>query len=154
MPTTDAPSLNRKDLDAPAVRLAPVALSKRIVACLAGWLVPGLGHSLLGRYGRAALIGFSIYAMALLGLLLRGHLYSPFDLDELFSFRDILSKVCLIGQIGIGALQPILIAAGVGTSFEFKSATYEYGTYFLVVAGLLNYLAIFDVFDIAKGRKA
>ncbi len=153
MPTTDAPSLNRKD-PATASRLAPVAVSRRIVACLAGWLVPGLGHALLGRHGRAALIGFSIYAMTSLGLLMRGHLYSPFDLDELFSFRDMLSKVCLIGQIGIGALQPILIAVGVGTDFEFKAATYEYGTYFLVVAGLLNYLAIFDAFDIAKGRKA
>ncbi|MFQ3582298.1 MAG: DUF6677 family protein [Chloracidobacterium sp.] len=154
MPTTDAPSLDRKNASIAPATLAPVALSKQIVACLAAWLIPGLGHGLLGRYGRAVLIGVSIYTMAGLGLLMRGHLYSPIELDDLFSFRDILSKVCLIGQMGIGVLQPILRALGVGVSFDFRAATYEYGTYFLVVAGLLNYLTIFDVFDIAKGRKS
>lgn len=151
-PTTDASSLDRKAASVGAP--APVALSKQILVCLAAWAAPGLGHGLLGRYGRAVLIGGSLYAMTALGLLMRGHLYSPFDLDELFSFRDVLSKVCLVGQIGLGLLQPALRLFGIGAEFDFRAATYEYGTYFLVVAGLLNYLAVFDAFDIAKGRKA
>ncbi len=151
-PTSDAPPLDPKQ--PPVAALAPVSLPRQVVVCLAAWLVPGLGHSLLGRYGRAVLIGGSIYTMVVLGLLMRGHLYSPFDPDELLGLRDVLSKVCLIGQMGIGVLQPILRGLGFGTGFEFKAATYEYGTYFLVVAGLLNYLVMFDVFDIAKGRKA
>ncbi|MCS7078642.1 MAG: hypothetical protein NZ585_01140 [Chloracidobacterium sp.] len=153
-PTTDASSLGRKASSVGTVTPTPVAASKQILVCLAAWMVPGLGHGLLGRYGRAALIGLSIYTMTVLGLVMRGHLYSPFDLDELFSFRDVLSKICLVGQIGIGVLQPVLRLLGVGSSFEFRAATYEYGTYFLVVAGLLNYLVIFDAFDIAKGRKS
>ncbi len=153
-PTTDAPSLDRKPSSIGTARPTPVTVSKQIFVCLAAWAIPGLGHGLLGRYGRALLIGMSIYAMTALGLLMRGHLYSPFDLDELLSFRDVLSKVCLLGQIGIGLLQPLLRLLGIGAGFEFRAATYEYGTYFLVVAGLLNYLAVFDAFDIAKGRKA
>ncbi len=151
-PTSDAPPLDPKQ--PPVAALAPVSLPRQVVVCLAAWLVPGLGHGLLGRYGRAVLIGGSIYTMVGLGLLMRGHLYSPFDPDELLGLRDVLSKVCLIGQMGIGVLQPILRGLGFGAGFEFKAATYEYGTYFLVVAGLLNYLVMFDVFDIAKGRKA
>ncbi len=151
-PTSDAPPLDPKQ--PPVAALAPVSLPRQVGVCLAAWLVPGLGHGLLGRYGRAVLIGGSIYTMVVLGLLMRGHLYSPFDPDELLGLRDVLSKVCLIGQMGIGVLQPILRGLGFGVGFEFKAATYEYGTYFLVVAGLLNYLVMFDVFDIAKGRKA
>ena len=33
-------------------------------------------------------------------------------------------------------------------------ATYEYGTTFLLIAGLLNYLTMLDAFDIAAGRKS
>ncbi len=150
-PTSDAPPLDPKQ--PPVAALAPVSLPRQVVVCLAAWLVPGLGHGLLGRYGRAVLIGGSIYTMVMLGLLMRGHLYSPFDPDELLGLRDVLSKVCLIGQMGIGVLQPVLRGLGFGLGFEFKATTYEYGTYFLVVAGLLNYLVMFDVFDIAKGRK-
>ncbi|MGQ9896092.1 MAG: DUF6677 family protein [Acidobacteriota bacterium] len=151
-PTSDAPPLNSKQ--PPVATPAPVSVPRQVAVCLAAWLVPGLGHSLLGRYGRAGLISGSIYTMVALGLLMRGHLYSPFASDELRGLRDVLSMVCLIGQMGIGLLQPILRGLGFGIDFEFKAATYEYGTYFLVVAGLLNYLVMFDVFDLAKGRKA
>ena len=33
------------------------------------------------------------------------------------------------------------------------SESYDYGTTFLWVAGLLNFLIVLDAFDIAKGRK-
>jgi hypothetical protein len=33
------------------------------------------------------------------------------------------------------------------------SQSYDYGTTFLWVAGLLNFLIILDAFDIARGRK-
>jgi hypothetical protein len=39
---------------------------------------------------------------------------------------------------------------GVGT---MTATTYDYGTTYLRVAGLLNYLIILDAFDIAQGRK-
>ena len=32
--------------------------------------------------------------------------------------------------------------------------TYEYGTNFLLIAGLMNYLTMLDAFDVATGRKS
>jgi hypothetical protein len=34
-----------------------------------------------------------------------------------------------------------------------RSVTYEYGSTFLLAAGLMNILLILDVFDISTGRK-
>ncbi len=135
-------------------KLAPVAISKQAVACLAGWMIPGAGHAVLGRYGRALLIFTSISLMIVLGLAMHGHLYAPGELDTLFAFKDVLSKVYLVGQMGMGVVHPLLRVLKVGVEFQYKQPTYEYGTHFLVVAGLLNFLAVFDAFDIAKGRKA
>jgi len=49
---------------------------------------------------------------------------------------------------------PYLVAEklGLGTG-TMNAVTYDYGTTFLWVAGLLNYLIILDAFDIAQGRK-
>ena len=135
-------------------KLAPVAVSKQAVACLAGWLIPGAGHAVLGRYGRAVLIFSSITLMVILGIAMHGHLYAPGELDTLFAFKDVLSKVYLVGQMGMGVMHPVLRVLKVGVEFQYKQPTYEWGTHFLVVAGLLNFLAVFDAFDIAKGRKA
>jgi hypothetical protein len=46
---------------------------------------------------------------------------------------------------------------GVGFADDPQSAaraTYEYGNTFLLIAGLLNYLAMLDAFDISAGRKS
>ena len=40
-----------------------------------------------------------------------------------------------------------------GFAENAQRMTYEYGNTFLLVAGLLNYLATLDAFDIAAGRK-
>src|SRR5258708_38403337 len=42
-----------------------------------GWLIPGGGHFLLKRPGRGALILASVGAMYLLGLMMRGALFTP-----------------------------------------------------------------------------
>ena len=47
------------------------------VVLLAGWLVPGLGHLLLKKWIRASLIFVSILSMFLIGLALKGKVYSP-----------------------------------------------------------------------------
>ena len=57
-----------------------------------------------------------------------------------------------IADLGIGL--PYLLAklAGAGGG-NVIAITYEYGNTYVIVAGLLNMLAVLDAFDIAIGRK-
>ncbi len=57
---------------------------KAIGACLAGALVPGLGHALLQKWDRALVFCGSIALMFALGLRLQGRLFGP-DFSDLFS---------------------------------------------------------------------
>ncbi len=40
-----------------------------------GWLLPGFGHLLQGKWGRAVLLGGAVWACFLAGLLMGGHLF-------------------------------------------------------------------------------
>ena len=61
-----------------------------------------------------------------------------------------------IANLGSGALYLVCWLLNVGFADDAAHAaraTFEYGNTFLLVAGLLNYLAMLDAFDIAAGRK-
>jgi hypothetical protein len=63
----------------------------------------------------------------------------------------------MVGNLGTGLLYIICWLQGFGFSHEAQQAalpTFEYGWTFLIIAGLLNYLAMLDAFDIAAGRKS
>jgi hypothetical protein len=116
-----------------------------VLASVAAWLVPGAGHFWLGRRQKAAVFFGALVAMFVIGLVLEGRLF-PFESSEPLVFLE------AVANIGLGG--PWILArmadAGQGT---VTAVTYEYGNAFLLVAGLLNFLVILDVFDIAKGRK-
>ncbi|HEV1284891.1 MAG TPA: DUF6677 family protein, partial [Bryobacteraceae bacterium] len=59
---------------APAISNSP---GKWLPAVLLAWLIPGGGHFLLKRPGRGGLIAASVAAMFLLGLMMRGALFTP-----------------------------------------------------------------------------
>ena len=60
----------------------------------------------------------------------------------------------LAGLAQWALLAPRLVAemAGWGQG-QVVAITYEYGNTFLIVAGLLNILVVFDAFDRARGRR-
>jgi hypothetical protein len=63
----------------------------------------------------------------------------------------------MIANLGTGLLYLVCWMFGVGFSddpLQAARATYEYGNTFLLIAGLLNYLAMLDAFDISAGRKS
>jgi len=63
----------------------------------------------------------------------------------------------MIANLGTGLLYILSWLMGVGFSDDPQlaaRATYEYGTTFLLIAGLLNYLSMLDAFDISAGRKS
>jgi len=122
---------------------------------LAAWLVPGLGHLLQGRRVRALLLGGAVWISFLGGLWMGGHLFSVGGNEQ--GLSAFLQLPPMIANLGSGILYIISWVFGVGFADDpahAARATYEYGNTFLLVAGLLNYLAMLDAFDIAAGRKA
>ncbi len=122
---------------------------------LAGWLVPGLGHLLQGRWGRALLLGGTVWLCFLSGLWMGGHLFSVGGNEQ--GLSALLQLPPMIANLGSGILYVVSWFFRVGfvdDPAHAALATYEYGNTFLLVAGLLNYLGMLDAFDIAAGRKA
>jgi hypothetical protein len=119
-----------------------------------GWFVPGFGHLLQGRWLRALLLGGAVWVCFIAGLWMGGHLFI-IKADEQGSF--LLQLPPMIANLGSGLLYVVCWLMGTGFSDDLVNAarpTYEYGNTFLLVAGLLNYLAMLDAFDISAGRKS
>ena len=122
---------------------------------LAGWLVPGLGHLLQGRWVRALLLAATVWLCFLSGLWMGGHLFSVGGSEQ--GLSALLQFPPMIANLGSGILYIVSWLFGVGFADDpahAARATFEYGNTFLLVAGLLNYLGMLDAFDIAAGRKA
>ena len=115
-----------------------------VLAPAVGWLIPGAGHLIQKRWIRGLLLFVSIVTLFLLGLAMQGRIYKANGGDIL----DILGFIgtwrgralhCHDGQDwGQGAI---------------AFATADYGTKFMIVAGLLNFIAIADAYHIAIGKK-
>jgi len=118
---------------------------------LAAWAVPGLGHLLQGRWGRALLLGGVVWVMFFVGLAFGGHLFRVSSSDQ--GFTAILQLLPMSANFGAGLLYIGCWLTNTGFAEQAQRITYEYGNTFLLVAGLLNYLAMLDAFDIAAGRK-
>jgi hypothetical protein len=116
-----------------------------ILVLLAGWLVPGAGHFLLRKWGRGSLLLVSILAMFAIGLALQGKVYLP-NTSELL---DILN---FAGDLGTGALYFVARIMDLGSS-SVQTAVADYGSKFIVVAGLLNIVCAVDAHSLATGRK-
>ncbi len=113
---------------------------------LAGWAVPGLGHLLVRKPIRALLLFVSIVAMFSIGVSMHGKVYTPTTGDPL----DILGFVGDAGAIGLWAIAKL----GDFGATQLSSAISDYGSKFIVVAGLLNVMAAVDAQSLANGRKA
>ena len=119
--------------------------SMSVLAPAIGWLVPGAGHLIQRRWIRGLLLMASIAIMFVLGLLMQGHVYQP-------NGGDILDILGFIGDVGAGGLYILSQAAGWGQS-AISHATADYGTKYLIVAGLLNFISAADAYHIAIGKK-
>ena len=117
----------------------------------AAWALPGLGHLLQRRWVRGLLLGGAVWGMLFLGLALGGHLFSVTGKDQ--SFGILLQLLPMIANVGVGLPYVACWLLNIGFIEKAQMVTFEYGNTFLLVAGLLNYLAMLDAFDIAAGRK-
>jgi hypothetical protein len=114
-------------------------------ALILGWLVPGAGHLLTRHWIRALVLFVAITAMFSLGLAMQAKVYVPNTGDPL----DILG---FAGDLGAGALYFIARIFSLGQS-SVQLVTADYGTKFVVVAGLLNFVAAVDAHNLSIGRK-
>src|SRR5579859_3084783 len=125
---------------------APPKTGQLVWLCVAAWLIPGCGHFLLGRKGRALILGIAIIAMFLFGLAMKGEFY-------VMQSGSILQSLGFLGEMCVGVAMPAAKFFGYSGGDPFFVSA-DYGTAFLVSAGMLNVLAILDAFDISMGRKS
>ena len=134
-------------------RRAPVKL------LVGAWLIPGLGHWILGKKKRAVVFAVVIVCAFVTGVLLEGEIgtpkpQSPFSWLAAFAClgNGILSLGRLVWLNGLGGLLGGL-PYGLQGGGSSSAAGFAYGNTFLYTAGLMNLLTVLDVSDIARGDK-
>ena len=127
-----------------AAQAEPVSVMA-VLAPAVGWLIPGAGHMMQKRWIRGGLLFVSIVTLFLLGLGMQGRIYKA-------NGGDILDMLGFIGNAGAGALYIVTLAMDWGQG-AIQFATADYGTKFMIVAGLLNFIAVADAYHIAIGKK-
>ena len=126
-------------------KAAPRTNSMATIAWIAAWALPGLGHFIQHRWIRGLLIMTAIFVMFFCGLAMQGKVYA-------FNTGDLLDVLGFIGDLGTGLLYFVarMMNWGIG---NIRFAIADYGTKYIVVAGLLNVVAAVDAYHIAIGKK-
>ena len=136
-----ANSTTEKAKAAPAAAVSTMA----VLAPAVGWLIPGAGHMIQKRWIRGLLLFVSIVTLFLLGMGMQGRIYRA-------NGGDILDILGFVGDVGAGAFYLLSLAMDWGQG-AIAFATADYGTKFMIVAGLLNFIAVADAYHIAIGKK-
>jgi hypothetical protein len=117
-----------------------------IVAGIAGWLVPGLGHALQKMWGRAIVFFLAVGALVYIGAGMRGNVFNQ-------DGGDAFAALGYLADLGAGSFY--ILAKFLETSgADVSRAAGDYGTRFLAAAGVLNVLAALHAYEAARGRKA
>ena len=117
-----------------------------IAAAVAGWIVPGLGHLLLRRWGKAIAYFFAVGLLAVAGLAMRGDVLPA-------SSQDAFDRLGFVADLGTGGyyfFSKTLEPAGPDDS----KAAGDYGTRIFAAAGVLNFLIILEAYEIGRRNRA
>lgn len=121
------------------------AVGNPVVAVMLAWLIPGLGHVFLKRWVRGLCFLLLVLTCIGVGCALGGNLYRVVPDQP-------LSILATLGSMGMG-LPYFLLRYFLHYEKDIVGAGYEYGTAFLLTAGLMNLLLVMDAWDIARGKK-
>ncbi len=119
------------------------------------WLVPGAGYWMIGQKGRARIF-FAVWVVfCLMGALqlqfgsvagVKGGVFVPVS-------GSWLPTLGALGTLGIGPIYGVFSWAFGGAGTEpVRTLTQEYGASYVMIAGLLNWLCCFDLWDRLTGR--
>jgi hypothetical protein len=106
------------------------------------WAVPGLGHFLQKRTVKGAVFFSGILALLLLGLMMGGQVGLLYDLQPYTIIR-------FIGGLGSGLFFAAIKLAGAGAGNPLSPA-FDFGSTYLICAGLINFLVAFNAFELAR----
>ncbi len=126
-----------------------IPVSKWALPVFVAWMIPGGGHLMLKQRGRAILLALSITLMFLTGLLMRGAMFHMEGGDLL---TTVINYGGFVSNLATGSLYLLTTILGY-SQLDVAGHVHDYGTKFLVTAGLLNILAMVDVYEIAVGKK-
>ena len=115
------------------------------VAGVLAWLIPGLGHIYVKRLRRGLAFFALVVAAIWIGCTLQGNLAHPVP-------NQPISGLATLGTIGMG-LPYFLLRSVFGYTGDLVAPSFEYGSAFLVTAGLMNWLLVLDAWDISRGKK-
>jgi hypothetical protein len=117
-----------------------------IVAGIAGWLIPGLGHLLLRRWSKAAVYFLCVGGLACAGLAMRGGVFGP-------TAEDLFDRLGFMADLGAGIFY--FLAHQFQTAGpDVAHATGDYGTRLFAAAGMLNLLTVLEAYDIGRSGEA
>lgn len=125
----------------PATKVTGMAIG----ALIAGWLIPGGGHFIQKKWIRGLLLFAAICTLFFVGLGMKGKVYSA-------NTGDLLDILGFFGDIGAGGLYMLTRINDWGQG-AINRAVADYGTKYIIVAGLLNLVCAIDAFHIAIGKK-
>ncbi len=130
--------------------MTPAKAQGWFVPVLATWIAPGAGYFLLKSPERGALMGGMTLVMFVLGIFMRGAFFDP-------QTGDLLTTVIYCGgwvsNLANGSLYFLAKAFGYDAP-DLAGHVVDYGTKFLVGSGLINVLAMVDVYEIATRKKS
>lgn len=113
---------------------------------LLAWLVPGSGHFYLGRRRQGLAFALIVLSCLAIGWSLDGNLYR-------IEPNRPLTILATLASLGVGA--PYLgLRYIAGYTGDLLAPGFEYGSAFILTAGLMNLLLVLDCWDVVAGRKA
>ncbi len=139
------------------------------LAVVSGWLVPGLGHILLGRLGRGILFATLVLGSFALGMAHDGRIALGDERQPFLSALQVVANAG-VGPADLFARMHVYGAPAYALPEDRSDPAYDdrvrilrdrtrsklsiYGTAYLWTAGLMNLLLLFDVWDIGRARRA
>jgi hypothetical protein len=135
---------------AESAKTAAPPLKSPLATVLLAWLLPGAGHYWLGRKGRGVLVFGAVLACFVAGVAMNGPFFSP------SSTGDMLSRLIqiggFVGDLASGLFYLIAAFSGYGPPDQ-PGHVPDYGSKFIVAAGILNILAMVDAYEITTRLK-